>query len=162
MTWLWGVPDLRLRIRYARDHGPTDFFTLLARYIVFRVNKFIALVLRPVDLVAQLFGKIMLVFVLGLMLLLALTMLWFPFWCMMVGSSYAWLKYPWSRPILILPGMLLTFVLTAFLMLVPDPKKHPRYVAQAQEWPLTYRIWKPEPAYYRKHDLDDPDSEIVF
>ena len=152
MTWLWEVDDMDLRVAFARSNGPTDFLTLLARWVVGRVVFVLTLVLRPVDKVARLLGAGMLaVFsVAGLLVMLALTVIWFPFWLLLMGSSWLWLKCAWSRPILILPGMAVAFSATIYLMLVPDPQKTPEYPKLMQEWPLSWYLWSPPPAYDEK------------
>ena len=149
MTWLWEAEDLDLRVAYIRAHGPSDFVTLLARYVASRVNWALALILTPVDKIVQVLGHVMFIFaVIPLMLLLLLTIVWFPVWGALVGTSWLWLRYSWARPILIIPGILVSFVATIFVMLVPDPQKKPEYVILMQEWPLSWEVFRPSEEYY--------------
>ncbi len=150
MTWLWTADDLDLRIGFARATGPSDFFTVLARYLVSRVNWALALILTPVDKVAQIVGNIMFaVFAaIPLIFLLLLTIIWFPVWGLLVGTSWLWLRYIWTRPFLILPGFLVSMVATTYVMVVPDPQKRPEYLTLIQEWPLSWQVWNPPEEYY--------------
>ena len=158
MTWLWKVPDFKTRVAYARRTAPGDVFTQLARLLVNPITILLALVLAPVDYAARQLGRLSVIFVgWGLIFFFFLTLLWFPLWGMLAGSSWLWLNYAWTRPLLLLPGAALSIVLTVFLMLVPDPEKHPKYVTIAQEWPLTWLLWRPTFAYFDEHGINDPD-----
>lgn|GEM_PF-1473051 len=158
MTWLWKVPDLRTRVAFARKTAPGDIFTQLALVILHPITALLAMILAPVDFAARQLGKLSLVFAAwGLIFFFVLTALWMPFWGMLTGSSWLWLNYPWTRPILFLPGAALSIVLTVFLMIVPDPQKHPKYVTMAQVWPLTWQLWHPPLAYFEEYGIDDPD-----
>lgn len=165
MTWLWKVPDLRTRVDYARRNAPGDIFTQIARLVVYYASALIIFVLKPVDYlgrsiftIAFHFGTVIgFFYVFGLLFFLVLSALWIPFWGLLVGSSWLWLKQAWTRPILLLPGMALSLALTVILMLVPDPEKHPKYVTIAQEWPLTWNLWYPPPVYFEEHNIWDPD-----
>lgn len=138
--------------------APGDIFTQVARLLVHRTTVFLAFILAPVDYAARAMGKLSVVFIAwGLLLFLLLSILWLPFWGLLVGSSWLWLNQAWTRPILLLPGAALCMVLTVFLMLVPDPQKHPRYVTLTQEWPLTWTLWHPPFVYFKEHNIWDPE-----
>ncbi len=123
MTWLWTTEDLDLRIGFARATGPSDVFTVLARYVVTRVNWAPALILTPVDTVVQIIGKIMFVVfaVIPLIFLLLLTVIWLPVWGLLVGTSWLWLRCSGTRTLLILPGFLVSLVATTVVLFEPDP-----------------------------------------
>ena len=101
MTWLWDVEDLDFRVSFARTHSPTDLLTLVARFLVSKVTLVLAFVLSPIDMVARLIGRGLVAVVLGLLLLLVLTAIWFPVWGLLVGTSWLWLKSWWfpARPV---------------------------------------------------------------
>ena len=165
MTWLWKVPDLRTRVAFARKNAPGDIFTQIARFIVYYAAAFFIFILRPVDYLGRSIFKVafhvgtvvgfFLVF--PLLFFLILSALWIPFWGLLVGSSWLWLNQAWTRPILLLPGVALSMVLTVILMLVPDPEKHPKYVTIAQEWPLTWNLWYPPLVYFEEHNIWNPE-----
>ena len=101
MTWLWGVDDFDLRLRFVRINSPADFMTQLVRFVVTSVTRFLALVLSPVDLVLRFAGKVLDRLVLGMLVLLIFTGIWFfLLWLPLMGMSRLWLRYPWARPIL--------------------------------------------------------------
>ena len=165
MTWLWKVPDLRTRVAYARRNAPGDIFTQFARFIVFYTSAFFIFVLKPIDYVGRSIFKaafhigtvVGFFLVFPLLFFLILSALWVPFWGLLVGSSWLWLNQAWTRPILLLPGVALSVVLTVILMLVPDPEKHPKYVTIAQEWPLTWNLWYPPLVYFEEHNIWNPE-----
>ena len=149
MTWLWGVDDFDLRLRYARMNSPGDFLTQLVRFVVSSVTRLVAFVLAPADLVLRFAGKILDRLVLGMLVLLIITGIWFfLMWLPMMGMSRLWLGYPWARPILALPGALLAISAHVFIMLVPDPKKDRNYPKLVGEWPLSWQVYNPPDAYY--------------
>ena len=165
VTWLWKVPDMRTRVEFARRNAPGDIFTQIARFIVYYVSALLIFVLKPVDYVGRkLFSLAFHVgtvvgffYVFGLLFFMLLSAVWIPFWALLVGSSWLWLRQPWTRPILLLPGMALSLALTVVLMLVPDPEKHPKYVTITQEWPLTWNLWYPPLVYFEEHNIWNPD-----
>jgi len=158
VTWLWKTSDLKTRVAFARSSAPGDIFTKLARLIVNPITVFLVLVLGPVDFAARQLGKLSLVFAAwGLIFFFTLTVLWLPLWGLLTGSSWLWLNYAWTRPILLLPGAALSIALTLILIVIPDPEKHPKYVTIAQEWPLTWTLWHPPVAYFDEYDIKDPD-----
>lgn len=165
MTWLWKVPDLRTRLEFARTNAPSDTLTQAACRIVYHTVRFIALILFPIDYAARSLGKLFdnlgrflgIFYVGSLLLYLLLSILWLPFWGMLVGSSWLWLNHAWTRPILLLPGAVLSMAMTIFLMFVPDPQKQSGYVSFTREWPLTWTLWNPPPSYFQKYDILDPD-----
>ena len=150
---------------FARRNAPSDIFTQLARFVVYYTSTLLIFVLRPVDYLGRKFfdvffqiGRVVgFFFVFGLLFFMILSALWIPFWGLLAGSSWLWLKQGWTRPILLLPGMALSLALTVILMLVPDPDKQPKYVTIAQEWPLTWNLWYPPRAYFEEHNIWDSD-----
>lgn len=150
---------------YARRNAPDDFFTQIARFIVYYTAVLFIFVLKPIDYVGRSIFRLafhvgtvvgfFLVF--PLLFFMILSALWIPLWGLLVGSSWLWLKYAWTRPILLLPGMALSMVLTVILMLIPDPEKHPKYVTITQEWPLTWNLWYPPLVYFEEHNIWNPD-----
>ena len=160
LTWLWQVLDLDLRVEHARANGPDDLYTLLARWIVTRVTLVFGIVLWPLDAVLRILGRILTVFVIGLLLLLILTGIWWPVWASLVYSSRIWLSTPWSRPFLLVPGILLALFAYLFLMFVPDHQKHRKYLTLPSEWPLTWHLWKPPKAYIENSEYFQDDYYI--
>ena len=148
MTWLWDPDDMELRVAFARSCSPTDLFTLIARLVVRRIATLLTFVLWPIDQAARVVGHGLIAVVLGFLVLIILTLVWFPIWGMLVGTSWLWFRYPLSRPFLLLPGIILAVVAAVYIILVPDPHKGKRYTDMAGEWPLTWQIWSPPLAYY--------------
>jgi hypothetical protein len=149
VTWLWGVDDFDSRLQFVRINSPVDFLTQLVRFVVTSVTRFLALVLSPADLVLRFAGKVLDRLVLGMLVLLIFTGIWFfLLWLPLMGMSRLWLGYPWARPILALPGALVAIAAHVFIMLVPDPKKDRNYPKMVGEWPLSWHLYNPPDAYY--------------
>ena len=150
MTWLWDISDMDQRVEWVRRHSPDDFPTMLARYVIGKVTFVMAYLLWPFDYVLRLIGRGLARLVLGLLLLLILTGIWYPIWLTLVQTSRLWLHAAWSRPILLVPGMVVAILAHSYIMLIPDPLKDPRYVNLIREWPLSWQIWKPPTAYFEE------------
>ena len=150
MTWLWEVTDMDDRVQWVRRNSPDDFATMLARYVIVKVTLVMAYLLWPFDYVLRLIGKGLARLVLGLLFLMILTAIWFPIWLTLVGTSRLWLSTTWTRPLLLLPGVVLAVLAHSYIMLIPDPQKEPKYVNLVREWPLSWLIWKPPPNYYEE------------
>ena len=156
---------MRTRVDFARRNAPGDIFTQIARFIVYYAAAFFIFVLKPVDYVGRWIfsmafhiGTVVGFFlVFPLLFFFHLSAVWIPFWGLLVGSSWLWLNQAWTRPLLLIPGVALSTVLTVIIMLVPDPEKHPKYVTIMQEWPLTWILWYPPPVYFEEHNIWDPD-----
>ena len=152
MSWLWHIEDFDLRVKFARSNGPVDFLTLFTRLVLTRVTSILTLILAPVDMVLKFVGKGLIAVVLGMMLLIVLHGLWMIFWLPLMGMSWAWARYAWARPFLILPGVFIAIFGHIFLMLVPDPHKNAQYaVMMTQEWPLSWQLYKPPEAFFEQN-----------
>ena len=105
---------MELRVAFARSCSPTDLFTLIARLVVRRIATLLTFVLWPIDQAARVVGHGLIAVVLGFLVLIILTLVWFPIWGMLVGTSWLWLRYPWNRPFLLLPGIILAIVAAVY------------------------------------------------
>ena len=151
MTWLWDIDDMYNRVKFARSQSPTDLATIIAHWIVTSVTWILSYLLYPFDYVGRLIGVLLVAVVLGFMLLLILTIIWFPLWLLLVDTSWIWLRYPWSRPLLLLPGIVVAISAHIYIMLVPDPHKQRHYVNMTNQWPLTWYIWHPPAIYFNQN-----------
>ena len=156
MTWLWDIADMDERVEWVRRHSPNDVSTMIARFVINRVTLVVAYVLWPVDYVLRLIGNGLARLVLGLLLLLILTGIWFPIWLTLSMTSRLWLRAAWTRPILLLPGIVVAIFAHIYIMLIPDHQQDPKYVNLIREWPLTSQIWKPPDAYFEETGLLRP------
>ena len=145
--FFWGFDDMDLRVAFVRGMSPRDFYTMLARWVVFRVTDLLALILYPVDLAVRFIGR-----VLPVEFLFVPALIWFPLWGLLVGTSWLWMVSIRARPFLLLPGIVLAIFSFIYLMLVPDSKKGLRYPAMAGEWPLTWSLWRPPWEYMKDSD----------
>ena len=148
----WLAEDMEFRVAFARTMVPTDFFTLTALWIVRKLTALLAIVLVPFDVIARLIGAGLVRVVIGLFVLMAFDAVWSLIWGLLVGTSWLWLRSPWYRPALFLPGMALAVVALVFIKLAPDPHKQPSYTSLVREWPLTWHIWRPPDAYFESRE----------
>lgn len=163
LEWHWRVNDLAQRVSWARRNAPRDVFTFIAVFGVRPVASLITFSLQPIDRLARLLGRLSIIFVgWGLILFFFITVAWLPFLGLLAGSSWLWLRFPITRPLLLLPGSILSLTLTAFLMIVPDPEKKPNYVDIAKHWPLTWYIWRPPEQYYIDEGISDANNPYVW
>ena len=153
LSWLWNIADLENRILFARENGPVDSLTLITRFIILRVTNALSFFLNPIDKAMQLLGHGLIAVVLGMLLLIVIHGFWFIFWLLLMGSSRLWLKLPWPRPFIFIPGIFLAIISHIVLILVPDPHKNPKYNSIACEWPISLRIWKPLEEYFETNPL---------
>ncbi len=152
MTWRWDIEDLALRVAIARSESPRDILTMIARFIVVWTTSFLGIILKPVDYAVRFIGIAFTALVIPFMFLALLDIIWMGVWGLLVFSSRVWLNVPLARPLLILPGMVLAIVAHVFIMIAPDPNKVSAYASVPQEWPLTWHLWKPPPAYFEHPD----------
>ena len=154
MTPSWDTEDWDLRLAFARLQSPTDFLTSTARFIVGTLTLVLRQVLMPVDKAIRLTWRVLMhvpfVFLVALATLMVLDLIWLLVWGMLMGSSWVWLRSPWARPLLILPGIPLAILAHIFVMVDPDPHKNPKYEVLPQVWPLSWYLWSPPPEYYEE------------
>ncbi|MDP7579756.1 MAG: hypothetical protein QGF12_09535 [SAR202 cluster bacterium] len=153
MTWLWKISDMDQRVEWAQQHSPTDVSTWIARQVINYVTLIISYILWPLDYVLRLIGHGLGRLALGLLFLLILTAIWFPIWLTLVMTSRLWLRAAWTRPILLIPGIVVTIFAHIYIMLVPDPQKGTQYVNLVRMWPLSYQIWQPPDSYFEDTGL---------
>tara|TARA_B100000749_G_C18370821_1_gene441639 strand:+ start:646 stop:1116 length:471 start_codon:yes stop_codon:yes gene_type:complete len=151
VSWLWDIDDFDTRIAFAREFGPSDFLTLMVRVVISRSTNMLTVILGPVNQLMKILGHGLIAVVLGMLVLIVIHGLWFIVWLWLIGSSWLWLNHPWSRPILVIPGILFAISGHVFLILVPDPHKNPKYNLIAQDWPLSVRLWHPTEAYFEAY-----------
>lgn len=106
-------------VKEAQRIGPRDPLTLGA----YLINGGLRLILFPINLV--LVPPCTFILGIGVMitfsaLLLLLSAIWFPLLGIILGSSWLWLRAPISRPVLILPGVIVAVVSDVYVSLVPD------------------------------------------
>ena len=153
------IADMQYRISLAQAHAPKDFLTKTALLSV-KVTTSALIILTPVQLVTTGLGGCIIAITFGLFTFL-LTLIWLPFFALLVGTSWLWLHAWYSRPILLIPGILLAFIANLYVMLAPEPEKDAKYakLSIAGEWPLSWYLIKP-PQEYHKEPIEFESEEI--
>ncbi len=136
--------DLSSRVAIARMYGPQDWFTRSALFAndVFSI---ICSVLIPVQIVTTAASGCLIALTGGIALL-PLTLTWQAFSGLLLGTSILWIKVPVSRPLPILPGLLVAFPAHLFVQLVsnPDgPSDRAIKLTLCDAWPLTWLVLRP-------------------
>ena len=77
-------------------------------------------------------------------------MIWWPFLLLLAGTSWLWLQGWFLRPVLIIPGVLISALADLYVMLAPEPEKAGKLakLSIAEEWPLSWYLMKPPAEYY--------------
>ena len=128
----------------AHEIGPKDPLTVGAHILNVVLNLFLllpSLILVPVC-----------TFVLGILvnisfgtLLMLFSVIWLPFFGIILGSSWLWLKIPILRPILLLPGVVIAVVVNFYVALIPDmAEKYQKLIKLAicDNWPYSHIVWR--------------------
>ena len=67
-------------------------------------------------------------------------LLYFPMWAVLVGTSRAWFRFPYLKPLLIIPGVSMAIIASTYLTTIGverDDVARFKKVSDAEEWPLT-------------------------
>jgi hypothetical protein len=147
----------------AKEYGPKDILTLTA-WVLAKSLALLSTLLLPVEMVTTAIGGCLLALTFGLLAIL-LTMIWLPLYALLLGTSWLWLKAWYLRPLLILPGVLVSFVADVFVMLAPEPEKGVKWakLALAHEWPLSWLLLRPPEEYdILAEAQDDGTKEPMF
>jgi hypothetical protein len=148
------INDMNYRIELAKKKSPSDFFTFVAKILV-KVFTSILVILIPLQLLTTAIGGCAISMTFGLLLVI-LTIIWWPFLMLLLGTSWLWLKAWYLRPILLFPGILIAFISHLYIMLIPEPQKDAKYskLSISDEWPLSWYLMKPPKEYYSDNSSD--------
>lgn len=137
------ISNIDYRIGIARDYAPKDPFTSIALLLV-KATTSAQMILLPIQLITTAIGGCLIALTFGLLALI-LSFIWAPFLGLLLGTSWLWLKAPYLRPILLLPGVLIANIANLFIMLAPEPEKEAKYtkLSIAEEWPLSWYLMSP-------------------
>ena len=123
-----------------------DSFTRVM-WIVVKACTSALIVLLPLAWVIQFFGVVMKWVTFGLYLLLY-SLIWMPFFGLLMGTSWLWIRFQYLRPILAIPGLVLAITGDLVLMCAPpattpnDTNDRLLQASLAEEWPLSWMIWR--------------------
>jgi hypothetical protein len=125
----------------AELHGPDDTFTSVA---VLLVTLFTGLLIFPVILISPLVRFAVRLFAIGSFGIVAipLDVIWQATSIVLVFSSLAWVKYPWSRPMLLIPGLFFATFGTIWVTLTTSylPVVRAYRLAACDAWPSTFIV----------------------
>ena len=141
------ISDMQHRILLAHDYAPKEPLTYIALLLV-KVTTSVQTILVPIEMVTTAVGGCLIILTFGL-LIFVLTVIWWPFLVLLLGTSWLWLIAWYLRPVLLVPGVLIANLATLYVMLAPDPEKDSKYakLSIAGEWPLSWYLLKPPTRY---------------
>jgi len=154
------ISDTEYRVSLAKEYAPKDIFTETAILSV-KVATGILAVLLPLEMLTTAIGGCLIAITFGIFIFI-LTLIWWPFLALLLGTSWLWLHAWYLRPILLIPGVLIAFIADIYVMLAPEPEKDAKVMklAIAQEWPMSWYLIKPPAVYYKSQvssELEEPD-----
>lgn len=160
MSYDWRqIADMEYRIRLAHAHAPADFLTKAAM-LGTKVATGALVVLLPIQIVTTAVGGCLIGLTFGI-LTFVLTLIWWPFFGFLVGSSRLWLWAWYLRPILLLPGVIIATIADLYVMLAPEPEREAKHakLSITSEWPLSWYLIRPPVAYYGgKTDVEPEET----
>ena len=142
------INDMAYRINLAKTHAPKDILTKTATLLL-KVVEWVWLIFTPVEIVTTALGGCLIAITFGV-LSFVLTLIWWPFFLLLLGTSWLWLRASYLRPILLVPGVLVAALASLYVMLAPEPEKEAKFakLSIAEEWPLSWYLMKPPAEYY--------------
>jgi len=138
-----GINQTKYRISLAHTYAPSDILTKVARLLVLGITAAF-IVLAPIEVVTTAIGGCLIGFTFGLGYFV-LSVIWWPFLALLLGTSWLWLRAWYLRPLLLLPSVIVALLATLYVMLTPDPEKDSKYMklSLAEEWPLSWYLLRP-------------------
>lgn len=160
MNVFQNIADTEYRSSLAQEYAPKDIFTKTAILLV-KVTTGILVVLLPLQMLTTAIGGCLITITFGVLILL-LTLIWWPFLALLLGTSWLWLHAWYLRPILLIPGVLIAFLADIYVMLAPEPEKDAKIMklSIAEEWPVSWYLLKPPAVYYKSQvstELEEPE-----
>ena len=145
----WQISDMEYRISLAEAHAPKDILTKTAT-LSLKVISVVLMVLVPLEMVTTAIGGCLIALTFGI-LLFVLSVIWWPFLILLLGTSWLWLHAWYVRPILLIPGVLIATLAELYVMLAPDPEKDAKHakLSITGVWPLSWYLIRPPAEYYR-------------
>lgn len=137
------IIDIRERIAAARASGPSDIFTKFTKILVKFTTSFLVL-LSPIYKITTAVGGCLVVVTIGV-LALPILFLWLPFYYLLAGTSWLWIKAWYLRLVIVLPGILLAVIADFYVKLMPDFERGSKRkkLAICEEWPLSWYLTHP-------------------
>lgn len=73
-------------------------------------------------------------------------------WRAILGASWLWLRAWYLRPLLLVPGVVISLLAHLYVMLAPEPERDAKYskLSISDEWPLTWYLLRPPAEYYER------------
>ena len=124
---------------------PGDILTKTAILLV-KVGTGVLMILTPLEIVTTSLGGCLIALTFGVFALV-LSLIWWPFFMFLLGTSWLWLHFWYLRPILLVPGVLVAIVADLYIMLAPEPERAAKIakLSIAGEWPLSWYVIHPGP-----------------
>ncbi len=134
------ITELEARIQMLREQYIRDPLSVAA-YSMVKVWSFIAMLLIPIGWVtAFVIWGVIFVPILRLPIFALQALLYFPMLGVLWGTSWLWFRFPYLRPLLIIPGVLTAIIASTYLTTIGVERDDvARFIklSDAEDWPLT-------------------------
>jgi hypothetical protein len=143
------ISDTEYRAALAREYAPKDVLTTTTIISVKAITG-IFTILIPLQVITTSIGGCLIGITFGFFTLL-LSVVWLPFYGLLVGTSWLWINAWYLRLILIIPGICIATIGYIYVMLAPEPEKDAKVMKLAitDMWPLSWYLIKPPAIYYK-------------
>jgi len=119
----------------------------------------LAIPLTPVGCLTNLATGCMISLSMGLFAI-AFSLLWLPFFGLLMGTSWLWIRAWPLRPLVFLPGLLTVIIAFTLAVLVhDDPEGFDRKSTMIMAWPLSWYVMRPPIAAEEIELWDEPPTE---
>lgn len=156
------INDMEYRIRLARLNAPKDIVTKIAFWSYTIIGALIGIITLPLSWVAKNLGGCLAIFTFGILFFI-LEILWLPFFMFILGTSWLWLHAWYTRPLLLIPGILVSLLANIYISLTPGPDGNSTHskLSIIDSWPLSWYLLKPPAMYYEAQIVKRQDVETL-
>ncbi len=136
-----GYQESIYQLEIANSH---DFFTNITRYTNKGIISVIAIPLFPIQLVTTFVLGLLAKITFGIFLWIG-SVIWMPFFALLIATSWLWLRVPLLRILLFFPGIILAVVSNIYATLMPcmgewDARKIK--IDLCYIWPLSWNLYR--------------------
>ena len=134
------IAEMEAHIQMLRERYIRDPLSVTA-YGVVKVWSFVTILLVPIGwATAFVIWGLIFIPILRLPIFVLQALLYFPMAVVLEGTSRAWFRFPYLKPLLIIPGVSMAIIASTYLTTIGverDDVARFRKISDAEEWPLT-------------------------
>jgi len=130
-------------VNESKSIGPKDYLTQITFYLNNIVTAIISILLIPIVPFSTI-GIGLIVLLTFSLFLLVISFVWMIFFALLISSSWLWIKFWILRPLLFLPGLIITITGMIFCSLMPDMGEKYQKIEKmslCNSWPYSYTFF---------------------